>query len=53
MRSVVTDLVSIERLGALHDVITKNVVREKNEKFPIKSETSEWVGRNTVWKKYR
>jgi hypothetical protein len=47
MRSVVTDLVSIERLGALHDVITKNVVREKNEKFPIKSETSEWVGRNT------
>ncbi len=53
MRSVVSDLVSIERLGNLHDLITKDVKREANEKSPIKTERSLWLGRNSFWKQYK
>jgi hypothetical protein len=52
-RSVVSDLVSIERLGKIHEIITSNVRREQGQtKFPIKEESSRWVGRDSAWKRW-
>lgn len=52
-RSVVSDLVSIERLGQIHKIITSNVRREQGRmKFPIHEENSRWLGRNASWKRW-
>lgn len=52
VRSVVSDLVSIERLGALHDIITSKVRRGSKEKFAMPQENPLWLGRNSSWKRY-
>jgi hypothetical protein len=52
-RSIVSDLVSIERLGSLHNVITSRVCRGAHAgKFTVKGETSYWFGRNSWWKRW-
>ncbi len=52
MRSVVSDLVSIERLGKLHEVITSRVQRESTRKFPIHEEGSAWLGKDSPIRKW-
>ncbi len=52
LRSVTDDLVTIERLGALHEAITARVRKSSERKFPVKAESSEWLGRSSGWKKW-
>jgi hypothetical protein len=52
VRSIVSDLVSIERLGKLHDIITSDVRRDSKEKYPIHEETSAWLGRKSSIRKW-
>lgn len=52
LRSLTDDLVTTERLGALHEVITSRVKKTAETKFPIRAETSEWLGRDSGWKKW-
>jgi hypothetical protein len=52
-RSVVEDLVSIERLGQLHDVITSAVQRDKDaSEGRVYEEKKHWVGRDSWFKRY-
>jgi hypothetical protein len=52
VRSIVSDLVSIERLGKLHEIITLDVRKESKEKYPIHEESSDWLGRNSSIRKW-
>jgi hypothetical protein len=52
-RSIVNDLVSIERLGALHEIITANVKRDDGARESrVQEESAKWVGRDTWFKKW-
>jgi len=52
LRSVTDDLVTVERLGRLHDVITSRVRKDSEAKHPVATETSRSLGRDLGWKKW-
>ncbi len=52
LRSVTDDLVTVERLGRLHEVITSRVRKDSDAKHPVPTETSQSIGRSAGWKKW-